>query len=31
MDAPTIQYKNIVGNNRLINMTTKLKEVEAWL
>jgi hypothetical protein len=31
MDAPTIQYKNIVGNNKLINMTTKLKEVEAWL
>jgi hypothetical protein len=31
MDAPTIQYKNIVGSSELINMSTKLKEVEAWL
>ncbi len=28
---PTIQYKNIVGSKRLINMSATLKEVEAWL
>jgi hypothetical protein len=30
-DSPSIEYKNIVGNTRLIKMSTKLKEVEAWL
>jgi hypothetical protein len=30
-DAPTVTYKNIVGNSRLVSMSTKLKEVEAWL
>jgi hypothetical protein len=30
-NVPTIQYKNIVGNKRLISMSTTLKEIEAWL
>lgn len=30
-EAPKITYKNIMGNNRLINMSTTLREVEAWL
>ncbi len=30
-NPPTIQYKNIVGSKRLVNMSASLKEVEAWL
>jgi hypothetical protein len=30
-NVPTVQYKNIVGNNKLVNVSTTLKEVEAWL
>jgi hypothetical protein len=29
--VPTIEYKNIIGNKKLITMSTTLKEVEAWL
>lgn len=29
--VPTIEYKSIVGNKKLITMSTTLKEVEAWL